>query len=86
MKVAYTIERVKQFVSNPLTCYKCQKYGHHENACRGREVCGKCGKKKPDHHMNECEFLNKCAVVVAIKSTQDPAKAGEEKRIFSQEN
>ena len=24
-------------------------------------MCRKCGKKNPDHHMNECEFPNKCA-------------------------
>ena len=60
IKVGYTMERVEQFVPNPMRCYKCQKYGHHEDACRGREVCRKCGKKDPDHHMNECEFPNKC--------------------------
>ena len=56
--VGYTIERVEQFVSKSL---RCQKYGHHEDACRGWEVCGKCGQKYPDLHMNECEFSNKCA-------------------------
>lgn len=63
IKVGYTMERVEQFVPNPLRCYKCQKYGHHEDTCRGREVCvgGKCGQKDPDPHMNECEFPNKCA-------------------------
>ena len=61
IKVGYTMERVKQFVPNLLRCYKCQKYGHHEDACRGIEVRGKCDQKDSDHHMNECEFPNKCA-------------------------
>ena len=39
IEVGYTIEMIKQLVPN--SCYKCQKYGHHEDACRGREVCGK---------------------------------------------
>ena len=53
LKVGYTMERVKQFVPYPLRSYKFQKYRHHEDACRGREVCGKCGQKDPVHHMNE---------------------------------
>ena len=61
IRVGYTMERVEQFVPNPLRCYKCQKYRHHEDAFRGREVCEKCDQKDPDHHMNECEFPNKCA-------------------------
>ena len=53
--------RVEQYISNPLRCYKCQKYGHHEDDCRGREVCGKCGQQNPDHHINDCQFPYKCA-------------------------
>ena len=44
-----------------MRCYKFQKYRHHEDPCRGWEVCGKCGQKDPDPHMNECEFPHKCA-------------------------
>ena len=54
------MEKVEQFVPNPLRCYRCQKYGHHEDSCRGRKVCGKCGQRDPGHHMNECEFPYKC--------------------------
>ena len=60
IKVGYSMEKVEQFVPNPLRCYRCQKYGHHEDSCRGREVCGKCGQRDPSHHMNECEFPYKC--------------------------
>ena len=35
IKVGYTMERVEQFIPNPLRCYNCQKYGHHEDNCRG---------------------------------------------------
>ena len=40
IKVGYTMERVEQFIPNPLCCYNCQKYGHHEDNCRGQQVCG----------------------------------------------
>ena len=55
------MERVEQYVSNPLRCYKCQKYGHHEDNCRGREVYEKYGQQNPDHHINDCQFPCKCA-------------------------
>ena len=61
IKVGYTMERVEQYIPNPLQCYKCQKYGHHEDNCRGCEVCGKCGQQNPDHHINDCQFPCKCA-------------------------
>ena len=54
------MEKVVQFDPNPLRYYRCQKYGRHEDSCKGCEVCGKCGQRDPGHHMNECEFPNKC--------------------------
>ena len=61
IKVGYTMERVEQFIPNPLHCYNCQKYGHHEDNCRGRQVCDKCGQQDPDHHSDNCNYLYKCA-------------------------
>ena len=60
IKVGYTMERVEQFIPNPLRCYKCQRYGHHEDNCRGKEGCGKFGQQNPDHYINDCDFPNKC--------------------------
>ena len=40
IKVGYTMERVGQYVPNPLRCYKCQKYGYYEDNCRGRKYEG----------------------------------------------
>ena len=60
IKVGYTKERVEQYIPNPLRCYKCQKYGHNEDNCRAREVCGKCGQLNPDRHINDCQFPCKC--------------------------
>ena len=36
IKVGYTMKRIEQFIPNPLHCYNCQKYGHHEDNCRGQ--------------------------------------------------
>ena len=49
IKMGYTMERIEQFIPNPLWCYKCHKYRHHKDKCNGRSVCGKCGERDPDH-------------------------------------
>ena len=61
IKVGYTMERVEQFIPNPLRCYNCQKYGPHEDNCRGRQVCGKCSQQDPDYHSDNCNNPYKCA-------------------------
>ena len=49
VKIGYCLERVKQYIPAPLRCFKCQKFGHHREACRGRQTCSKCSEKDPDH-------------------------------------
>ena len=61
IKIGYTMERVEQFIHNPLRCCNCQKYGHHEDKCCGRQVCGKCAQQDPDHHIDTCNNPYKCA-------------------------
>ena len=39
IKIGYTGERVEQFIPNPVRCYKCQKYGYHQDKCNGKIVC-----------------------------------------------
>ena len=58
IKVGYTMERVEQYVPSPLGYYKCQKYGHHEDKYRGREVFAKCGQQYHGHDINDCELPN----------------------------
>ena len=60
IRIGFTIERVEQYIPTPLRCFKCQKFGHHKEICRGRQVCGKCGERDPDHMENECNSI-KCA-------------------------
>ena len=56
-----SIERVEQYVPTPLRCFKCQKFGHHREACRGRQTCSKCGEKDPDHAEEDCLKEIRCA-------------------------
>ena len=61
IKIGYTMESVEQFIPNPLRCYNFQKYCHHEDNCRGLQVCGKCAQQDPDHHIDNCNYPYKCA-------------------------
>ena len=54
MKIGYCLERVEQYVLAPLRCFKCQKFGHHREACSGRQTCSKCGEKDLDHAEEDC--------------------------------
>ena len=35
VKIGYCLERVELYVIAPLRCFKCQKYGHNREVCRG---------------------------------------------------
>ena len=54
VKIGYCLERVEQYVPAPLRCFKWKKYGHHREACRGRQTCAKCGEKDPDNVVEDC--------------------------------
>ena len=39
--------KVDVYIPNPLRCYSCQVFGHHENKCGRHPVCCNCGE--PEH-------------------------------------
>lgn len=32
----------KQYISPPLSCFKCQTFGHIAAICKGKYECGRC--------------------------------------------
>ena len=59
IRVGYYRVAVSQFISNPVRCHKCQKFGHTKFNCRKNEVCTKCGQE--DHtDSQECKNEAKC--------------------------
>jgi hypothetical protein len=58
IKAGYLVIKVDQFVPNPLRCYKCQRFGHHESTCTRPSICAKCSLAA--HGENPCSGATKC--------------------------
>ncbi|GBM48863.1 hypothetical protein AVEN_36920-1 [Araneus ventricosus] len=55
IKVGYTSCKLRPYIPNPLRCFKCQRYGHSQQSCRGTDpVCGKCAES--GHEINVSTF------------------------------
>ncbi|KAG1653155.1 hypothetical protein GQR58_025782 [Nymphon striatum] len=50
IKAGYLNANVERFIPNPLRCFKCQKFGHHQSACKNENICGP-GKGQPHLHV-----------------------------------
>ena len=61
LKVGYNLIKVSPYIPNPLRCYNCQKFGHHETKCLKSPVCKKCGESGSDHIELSCGNPIKCA-------------------------
>ena len=64
LKVGYLKVPVDMYIPNPLQCYACFKFGHHERKCKlygGDELCRRCGITSYTHHdENKCTNEIKC--------------------------
>ena len=63
LKVGYLKVPVEMYIPNPLQCYPCFKYGHHEKECRlygGDELCRRCGITGVTHDESRCTNDVKC--------------------------
>ena len=58
LKLGYTVVPVSLYLPNPLRCFKCQKFGHGQLACRGKSVCFRCGDD--GHSATDCSADPKC--------------------------
>ena len=62
LKIVYEIIPVDIYIPNPLRCFNCQKFGHHENNCPvvDGSVCENCGTGGDDHRTSRCTNPAKC--------------------------
>ena len=61
LKVGYNIIKIDPYIPNPLRCYNCQKFGHHESKCLKSAICKKCGESGSDHVELTCANPIRCA-------------------------
>ncbi|XP_068214530.1 uncharacterized protein [Palaemon carinicauda] len=36
---------IEEYMPEPLRCYRCQRYGHHKEECKGPITCGVCSQR-----------------------------------------
>ena len=61
IKVGYLVVKVAVYIPNPLRCFDCQKFGHHESKCKSPIWrCGKCGVDADFHNEQSCPNELKC--------------------------
>ena len=53
VRVGYVKVRVRPYVPAPMRCYRCQRFGHTKDNCRGRPTCSKCASL--EHTDDACE-------------------------------
>ena len=52
--------KVDVYIPNPLRCYSCQVFGHHENKCGRHPVCCICGEPEHCEPSGVCNKPSKC--------------------------
>lgn len=57
VKAGYLSCKIRPYIPKPLRCYKCQKFGHSNRACRSQETCSNCGSTD---HITNCPNNAKC--------------------------
>ena len=56
--VSYLKVKVALFISNPMRCFNCNKFGHTSQQCKVAAKCPGCGK---DKHEGQCEGPKLCS-------------------------
>ena len=63
LKVGHLNVGVDLYISNPLQCYTCFKYGNHERRCKKsatESLCKHCGELANTHDATNCTNKVKC--------------------------
>lgn len=53
LETGYLKLNVRPYIPNPRRCFKCQRFGHGSQSCRGQLTCGKCATT--GHATDECK-------------------------------
>ena len=86
IKIAFLRVTVEVYIPNPLRCFNCQQYGHHEDRCKNHPVCTKCGEQ--ENIMKVYVKIQQSVRIVEkpMTLTQRNAKFDRRKKKFSELN
>ncbi|GBM14405.1 hypothetical protein AVEN_246573-1 [Araneus ventricosus] len=59
IKAGYINIRVRPYIPHQVICFKCQKFGHYQTACRGKQICSRCASE--GHSYSGCQSKPNCA-------------------------
>ncbi|GFU02280.1 uncharacterized protein TNCV_2921731 [Trichonephila clavipes] len=58
IKAGYLHCKILPYIPNPLRCFKCQRFGHSQTACRGQLTCSRCASV--GHASSDCTLEQRC--------------------------
>ncbi|GBN56576.1 hypothetical protein AVEN_93061-1 [Araneus ventricosus] len=58
VRAGYIKLTVRPYIPNPLRCFKCQRFGHSKDSCRGTLTCARCAEAGQDS--SNCTESEKC--------------------------
>ncbi|GFS82382.1 uncharacterized protein TNCV_4137421 [Trichonephila clavipes] len=58
IKAGYLHCKIRPYIPNPLRCFKCQRFGRSQTACRGQLTCSRCASV--GHASSDCSLEQKC--------------------------
>ena len=58
VKFFYQRIRTREYLPNPLRCYKCNRFGHTSRGCRSEETCQICSQS--GHSRDQCKNAKLC--------------------------
>ncbi|MPC61997.1 hypothetical protein E2C01_056076 [Portunus trituberculatus] len=73
-KVSGSREVVRRFVSRPLQCFSCYRYGHGKRSCKEASRCGNCSAldSHSEEHCNAAAYCFHCRDTHQARSRQCP--------------
>ncbi|GFU59982.1 uncharacterized protein TNCV_3237681 [Trichonephila clavipes] len=58
IKAGYRNCKIRSYIPNPLRCFKYQRFGRSQTACRGQLTCSRCAYV--GHASSDCSLEQKC--------------------------
>jgi len=79
IRAAYMKLTVDPYITSPLRCFNCQRFGHGKANCKRKPICAKCSQE--GHTDSDCNNASKCANCAANLYSKDCTEWKRQKEI-----